>query len=226
MILLSDSGSNSSDLKIWLSVEGDLDKETQPLCPSTQNSNSEVDSVISEAPSDLPPMYEASFDLPPVYEAMAALDIYDNLAGPTDYSHDETLYNVQSITFTGSTPDCATHPRTIQCLHPDDYSVHLLTLSAGSQQDVRCILPDLRAGLESVVPLKLSSPHIEDRTLPLPPSNMLWNMVGLHPSASTSYKHPSPPSIQPSTLVMIILVGMLYTRESALASIGPILKHY
>ncbi|PBK65017.1 hypothetical protein ARMSODRAFT_1022719 [Armillaria solidipes] len=105
MILLSDSGSDSSDLEIWLSAEGDSDEETQPLRLSTQNSNDEADSVVSEAPSDLPPMYEAAFDLPPVYEAMAALDIRDDLAGPTNYGRDETLYNVQSATFTGSTPD-------------------------------------------------------------------------------------------------------------------------
>ncbi|PBK66556.1 hypothetical protein ARMSODRAFT_1021353 [Armillaria solidipes] len=90
--LLSDLDSDSSELEIWLSTSKESDAETQAVHLGTQDYGNEP------APSE-------ALDPPPLYEAVAVLHIHDNVVGPGNHGRDETLYSIQSATFTGNTPD-------------------------------------------------------------------------------------------------------------------------
>ncbi|PBK85190.1 hypothetical protein ARMGADRAFT_1036490 [Armillaria gallica] len=89
--LLSDSSSDSSNLEIWMSAEEGSDNSD----PDRSVPTSDTPSVQSDVP----------LDPPPLYKAIACLNLHENAVDQASYSHDETLYMVQSATYTGMTTD-------------------------------------------------------------------------------------------------------------------------
>ncbi|PBK62347.1 hypothetical protein ARMSODRAFT_980807 [Armillaria solidipes] len=91
--LLSNSSSDSSNLEIWMSAEeGSDNSDPDHSVPASGNHTPLVQ-------SDVP------LDPPPLYEAIAHLNLHENAVEQASHSHDETLYMVQSATYTGMTTD-------------------------------------------------------------------------------------------------------------------------